>query len=272
MKNLTIQGIFFSPTGTTKTIVKNIAAGFGAHHTEMIDITQRADRDEHLEVHADIVILAAPVYYGRIPEEITSYFSSLKARQTPVVPVVVYGNREYDDALLELCDLAVEADFALLAGGVFVAEHSYSPLYPIAKDRPDAKDLLKAAEFGMQIREKYDKVATTKTRSISGIPGNRPYIEPTNLNMIKEARKVVQFTPETDDDSCTKCGGCVESCPTDAIAVDMSHTDKWQCLLCFACVKCCPTGARKMTDPNFNQAIKKLYEMTQTRKEPELFF
>ena len=44
------------------------------------------------------------------------------ASQTPAVLVVVYGNRAYDDALLELSDIATGAGFVPLAAGAFVGE------------------------------------------------------------------------------------------------------------------------------------------------------
>lgn len=267
-----IQCIYFSPTGTTKKLVESIAKGVSANQVELIDITKRSTREQGIKITDNLVILAVPVYYGRVPEEVVSYLSSLKAQQTPVVPVVVYGNREYEDALLELCDIAVRSDFVLLAGGVFVAEHSYSPLYPIAKNRPDVTDLLKAKEFGLEIRRKFESLSSVDKADGIQVPGKKPYVEPVSLNMLQEARKVVPLTPETDESICTQCGQCVELCPTAAISEDLSQTDRWQCLICFACVKKCPEQARKMTDPNFVQAIKGLYEMTQERKEPEFYF
>ena len=49
------------------------------------------------------------------------------------------------------------------------------------------------------------------------IPGHRLYIEPENLNMIKKARSLMPFTPETDTLKCIQCGLCAEVCPTEAI-------------------------------------------------------
>ncbi|SHJ61949.1 hypothetical protein SAMN02745216_01985 [Desulfatibacillum alkenivorans DSM 16219] len=68
--------------------------------------------------------------------------------------MVTYGNREYQDALLELHDIAAEQGFIPVAGGAFVAEHSYSlPSRPIAHGRPDANDIAAAKDFGAQIKK-----------------------------------------------------------------------------------------------------------------------
>jgi ferredoxin len=197
----------------------------------------------------------------------------LKATQTPVVLVAVYGNRAFEDALKELHDIAVDAEFIPVAGGAFVAEHSYSSKsYPIAPNRPDASDIRKAQEFGVAIRKKLRNVKSLEDLTAFTIPGRFPYIEPVNLNMIKEARSVVALTPETDTSKCTQCGQCAEVCPTGAISLeDVTQTDRWQCLICFACVKICPEEARQMNEPNFQAAIQALQQNCQDRKEPEIF-
>jgi len=274
MKIQSISCVYFSPTGTTKAIAESIAQGINAEFVEMVDITKRSYREsQSLTFKDDIVVLATPVYYGRVPEEIISYLTVLKAEQTPVVLVVVYGNRAIEDALKELHDIAVAGKLIPLAGGVFVAEHSYSSsVYPIAPGRPDDIDLKKAREFGAAVREKFQNLNSLERLTSLVIPGQAPYIEPKNLNMIKEARSVVALTPETDTSKCTQCGECAEACPTGAISPDdVTQTDKWQCLICFACVKTCPQEARQMNEPNFQDAIQMLHQNCQERKEPECY-
>ena len=274
MEIKSVRCICFSPTGTTKTIAESITQGINHEFIEMIDITKRSQRNgQPLIGEDDIVILATPVYYGRVPEEILPYLTALKATQTPVVLVAVYGNRAFEDALKELHDIAMDAEFIPVAGGAFVAEHSYSSKsFPIAQNRPDDSDIRKAQEFGVAIRKKLRDAESSGKLAAITIPGQSPYIEPVNLNMIKEARSVVALTPETDASKCTQCGQCAEACPTGAISSgDVTQTDRWQCLICFACVKICPEEARQMNEPNFQSAIQALQQNCQDRKEPKIF-
>ena len=274
MKIRTVSCIFFSPTGTTKTITENIAHGIGAEHVDMTDITQQSEREKAPEKFGnELVILATPVYYGRVPEVVCEYLSELQADQTPVVLVAVYGNRAYDDALKELHDIALASKFIPVAAGAFVAEHSYSTAdSPIAHGRPDESDKQKAREFGMTVRKKLQGLDSTDKMPDFEIPGQVPYIEPENLKMIKQARSAIALTPETDPSVCTQCGQCAEICPADAISPDdATQTDRWKCLICFACVKNCPEGARQMNEPHFQAAIQKLQEACQVRREPEVY-
>lgn len=60
--------------------------------------------------------------------------------------VVVYGNWDYVDALIELRDIAVKMGFKPIAAAAFIGEHSFSTEdSPIAYGRPDISDLNIAA-------------------------------------------------------------------------------------------------------------------------------
>ncbi len=103
MKIEKIKLVWFSPTGTTKKVLEGIAAGFNGVPVECIDITNPGERENKVEISAtDLLILGSPVYMGRIPALLNDWFNSLKADKTPAICVVVYGNRVYDDALIEL--------------------------------------------------------------------------------------------------------------------------------------------------------------------------
>ncbi len=268
----TVSCVYFSPTGTTKTIVENIAEGMQAGQVRMVDFTKRSQRGTYT-FDKEIVIIGVPVYYGRVPEEVISCLALLAAKQTPAVLVAVYGNRAYDDALKELYDTAAARGFIPIAGGAFIGEHSYSsPAYPIAQGRPDVSDLQKARAFGAEVSKKMLHFDSVDKAALANVPGNFPYIEAKTLNLIKEARKNTSFAPETDVALCTKCGKCVEVCPTGAVLPDETYiTDKWQCIICQACVKICPENARKMHNETFDAKIKWLFDICQSRKEPECY-
>jgi hypothetical protein len=54
----------------------------------------------------ELVLIGVPVYAGRVPLEAVAKLRRLRVDRVPAVIIVVYGNREIEDALLELKDLA----------------------------------------------------------------------------------------------------------------------------------------------------------------------
>jgi hypothetical protein len=93
---------------------------------EQLDLTPPEARiPPFVEMQAELVVIGAPVYGGRIPIDAKFRLQRINAKNTPAVIVVMYGNREYEDALLELNDIVVETGFKPVAGGAFIGKHSF---------------------------------------------------------------------------------------------------------------------------------------------------
>lgn len=254
--------VAFSPTGTTRQVLAAIAEGLGASHADWLDLTPpSADDLTALTLTDHVVVIGAPVYAGRIPETAMARLAAVRGSGTPAITVVVYGNRAFEDALLELSDWAEAAGFVPIAGGAFIGEHSYdTPTTPIATGRPDTVDRAKAVAFGEAVAA---RLAASDALVRVQVPGNRPYRERKHGN---------PRPPITIAELCTLCGRCAEVCPTAAIAVgEMVVTDAPACISCCACVKVCPTDARVMTHERILQTAQWLSQEHGDRKEPELF-
>jgi ferredoxin len=257
--------IYFSPTRTTKKVLEGIARGLGVDSIEHIDITPpNAQTPVSQELHGAFALIGAPVYSGRIPIEAVQRLRRLKGGGTPAAIVVVYGNRAYEDALLELRDLVQEIGFNAVAGAAFIGEHSFStPETPLAVARPDEEDLTEAEAFGATLREAMIGLPSVTQQVLLEVPGSYPH---------RERGERSGITPVTDSELCGWCETCVQVCPTAAVSARASiETDPQACILCCACVKSCPTGARTMADEEIRRIARGLYENHRVRKEPEMF-
>ncbi len=256
---------YFSPTKTTQKVLEAIARGVGTRDVEHINLTRPVYETITLpDCHDELIIFGAPVYGGRLPAAAVIRISRLKGNNTPAVVVVVYGNREYEDALLELKDLVAKSGFIPIAGGAFIGEHSFtSPEAPIANGRPDDQDLQKSKEFGMAIQKKMEAIGSIENVTPITVPGNYPY---------KDGMPPRDDCAETLDEICIVCGTCVDVCPTAAVTLDERvRTDPKACIMCCACVKNCPSNARVMTSPHIKMVSKWLSENCSTPKKPEIF-
>ncbi|RJQ51590.1 MAG: 4Fe-4S dicluster domain-containing protein [Desulfobacteraceae bacterium] len=260
-----IRLIYFSPTETTKKIIEGISLGIQADKVEPLDLTPASMKTQPIgEMHDDFVIIGAPVYGGRIALEAVNRLNLLKAGKTPAAIVVLYGNRAYEDALLELKHITEAAGFAPVAAGAFIGEHSFSTdAMPIAFQRPDEADLEKAKAFGKRIRERLSEIDPIKEIPPLKVPGNHPY---------KERKARPRMSPATEESRCILCGTCAEVCPTGVIRVnDTVTTDSDGCISCCACIKNCPTRARVFDAAPFKEASERLYKTCRDRKEPEIY-
>lgn len=252
----TIYAVYFSPTHGTKAYVEGIAARL-AETYETIDLTRPELRSrEYFFGPDDLVILGAPVYAGRLPALEGGIFERLHGDRTPAVFNVTYGNREYDDALLEEKNLCEKNGFAGIAAA-WIAPHSFSSA--IAAGRPDAQDEKHLDTFAEQVKAILS--SGRQGRSLS-VKGNEPYKD----------GMAMSFHP-AGNDRCTDCCTCVSACPTGAIVpANPRETDTEKCIDCLACVRVCPSHARGIFHPMFQRMVGKLESnLIPIRKEPEFF-
>jgi len=260
-----IWGISFSPTGTSRKVVDGIVFAFSGVKHQSIDLTYPGKFETKSFTPEDLVVIGVPVYAGRVAPLAVERLKSIKGSMTPAVIVVLYGNREYEDALIELRDLAVAASFIPAAASAFIGEHSFSSAQlPIAPGRPDSADLDSASSFGKKIFDKIGKVEDCSSFPILSLPGNIPY---------KESTGSPPVTPKVDQTLCTHCGMCVESCPGAAITIaDELTMDVERCIFCCACMKICPEDAVTIAARPLLEKRQWLHGNCAERKEPEFFF
>ena len=119
--------VYFSPTGTTKAVIQGIANGINPGTMELIDITKPDARKQPLLASEnELLIIGVPVYMGRVPALSIDWLNAIQAHNTPTVCIVVYGNRVYDDALLELKNIVMKCGCIPIACAAYIGEHSFS--------------------------------------------------------------------------------------------------------------------------------------------------
>ncbi len=265
MKIQSLNLVYFSPTGTTKTVLQAIARGLNPASVDVLDITRPDARRQPLRTsEGELLIVGVPVYMGRVPALLMDWLQAIQARRTPAACVVVYGNRTYEDALLELRTIVAERGCVPIAGAAFIGEHSFSDEgTPTAHGRPDADDVRRAEAFGRRIRERLRSLPSADRITDIALPGCRPYRGDSRL----QAADFIAV-----GDACIQCGICAEVCPVGAIDPEESRRiDTAACITCCACIKNCPQHARSIKPGSVHDMSVRLHALCGERKEPECF-
>lgn len=252
MKITQCFGAAFSPAGTTRTVTQTVLEGLGGG--ELVDITVRAAEKQFAP--GELLIAAVPVFGGRAPTVALERLTALRGNGAFAAAVAVYGNRAFEDALLELKDALEKAGFQVVGAAAFVAQHSMAPA--VAAGRPNAADLAAAQTFGARLRQKLEQCETPAPLAV---PGNHPYRDYPG----------VPFKPAAGR-ACSLCGLCAAECPVKAIpAAQPNKTDNEKCISCMHCVAVCPQHARRI--PALKQTLinAKLNAACKEPRQPELF-
>ncbi len=178
--------------------------------------------------------------------------SKIKGNGAKVVVVAVYGNREFDDALLELKNTSEKIGFKVIAGIGAIAQHSIANT--IGEGRPNKSDIEQLNGFKKKIDDKIES-----GRIGVEVVGNYPYKEIGTMPDYPRAKE-----------NCTKCGICVENCPVGAI-IYPEETDEKKCIGCMRCVAVCPENARKLNSAIVNAVTEKLKMVCSEPKENTLY-
>lgn len=257
MNSMNVSQLVFSPTGGTDKVAEIITKAWGMP-VNKIDLSDaKIDYSSLCFKQEDVAVIAVPSYGGRVPGLAAERISNIRGNQTPCVIVCVYGNRAYEDTLVELSDIAEKSGFNIIAAIAAVAEHSIFHQY--AAGRPDAEDESELNDFANQILDKVN--GSPAAFSTPQIPGNRPY----------KKISVVSLVPKANN-ACTNCGLCAKQCPAMAISTeDFKATDTQKCLSCMRCVVNCPQSARKVNKAVVSSVALVIKKACSERKENELY-
>lgn len=245
----TVQ-IVFSPTGGTQKVAATVTEQW-SESSVRIDLSDPQADFSKCEIAADDrVVIAMPSFGGLAPAPAIERLKRISGNGAECTLICVYGNRAYEDTLVQMEDAARECGFRIVAAIAAIAQHSIIPQY--ATNRPDSEDEKQLKEFSLRIISSKGSAPT--------IPGNRPYKKAGGASLVPKPSR-----------SCVKCGVCAKGCPLKAIDTVKFTADPKLCIGCMRCVKDCPHNARTVSSAMVSIAAMAIKKACSVRKDNELF-
>lgn len=252
---MSVYSMYFSPTGGTKKVMDILTKGLSMDGQIDFSVAD-ADYSAYSFTKEDVCLIGVPSFGGRVPAIVLKRMKQMRVNGTMAVLVVVFGNRAYDDTLLELKNEASACGYTVGPAVAAVAEHSIMHQY--GKGRPDAQDEIELRQFSGKIAE---LITNRKDGKDIAVPGNLQYREYNG----------VLFKPRADK-ACTKCGVCAAKCPVHAIPQDNpASLDEEKCISCMRCIAVCPQNARKLNKVVLFAASRAMKKAFADRKQNELY-
>lgn len=296
-----IYKIYFSPTKTTKNVVSILASALadalaGAAADAALagtsdaakpqifdyDFTTPSARESFPILNSDdLVIFGMPTYAGRLPNLIVPYLKIfVQGNNALAIPVVTFGNRAFDNSLIELRDILHEKGFNTVAAAACACEHSFSNT--LGDGRPDDADAKEISEFAMSVAEilevgdselkKADRSDSKTCVSVPGIDAEHNYggyYQPQDRH--GEPIDIRKVKPLTNRNKCGQCGFCAEICPMGAIDKNDASLVPGKCIKCGACTKLCPRQAKYYDDAGYIYHKSELEEVYARRANNQFF-
>ena len=247
-----IYRITFSPTGMSRGTAEEILKGYGDEPV-WIDLCEEPTKT--IEIEGDsICIFSVPCYGGRIPRTAAERLLKIRGNQTPAIVCVTFGNRAFEDALLELADIVQMQGFSVFAGCGAATEHNIMGTF--GAGRPDGADRKAMHHFSCGCIEKFQEGSMTRP----DFPGERPY----------KIWKGMSLPIRVDESLCRHCGVCAAKCPVHAISEE-NTTDENLCIHCMRCVKICPEKGRYIPEEILDSMQKRMAPVCEERKQNQFY-
>lgn len=272
MQFKTVWAVYYSGSGSTRRLLRGMAEAAGEAlmlPVRELDYSRPEAREKsYCFTETDLVFWGSPTYAGRLPNVLLPFLrGNFTGGGAAAVAVVLYGNRSYDDALKELCEVLTGNGFLAAAGAAVTAEHAFAPA--LAHGRPNGEDRAAAAEFAR-------KTALTLWGREHIIPVTVPGREPigayyTPLGLDGEPARFLKAKPKTDPEQCTRCGLCAAVCPMGSIPREEPTECTGICIKCQGCIRECPAGAKYFDDEAFLSHRAMLEQNYIRRRENEFY-
>lgn len=232
---------YFSGTGNTRFVAKEIAAGIGEDLLFIPDLI-REGRYEFALQTGETVGFCFPTHGWQPPRIVREFIKKLKINTSYCWALTTCGDNMGEAMTILNKDLEVAGLKATTTFSVIMPE-SYVCL-PFMYTDTEEKERQKIAAAKEQIPHIIECIRERKEGVEELEKGGTPRLYSYVIGAYFNAKMVNDKKFTVDDDVCIKCGKCAKVCPVDNITgTPPVWNHNGRCTSCLACYHYCPTHA-----------------------------
>jgi ferredoxin len=231
---------FFSGTGNSLKIAKDIGRNLGEH--ELISIAELMNNDKDIIIEGDLIGFVFPVYWARPPMVIQEFIKRAKFGNTSYIFTITDGGGLFGKSLKIFERLLIKKGKKSNAGFIIGMPGNHPKIVSMQRIKPAEhyqQEIIKIKKIVEIVKQR----KTHKMETNLGLLGMlfsylafRKLVEMSRANEIDNEFYVTDF--------CRSCGTCEKICPANNI-FESKLVPKWRshCINCLACYHHCPQKA-----------------------------
>ena len=236
--------IYFSQTGNTEKVARQIVAGLRSQNASVDFVTWKEAKTADLARY-DLIGIGTPVFYYREPVVIQRLLGSMPKLTGKFGFLFITHGGNPVNTFLRMQKALAKKDVAVIGAFECFGFDTY-PAY-IGTDRqighPDEKELARAEAFGRELLLRYESALGESRNVIPKFKKEHGKYNRLSILLSGPALKWISPKKNLDRTRCTRCGECLRRCPTDAIEMNPYPVFNDRCIYCYLCERICPEKA-----------------------------
>jgi flavodoxin/ferredoxin len=257
--------VYFSQTKNTEQVAGAVVRGLEKSGARC-DLMRLEKTDPATLRRYDLIGLGTPVFYYKEPYNVLWFLKRLDGMAGKSAFLFLTEGGNAANTFLRLQKRLNRLGLTVVDTFKCLWYDTYPPFIGVdrQKGHPDAAELAAAETFGEGLIRRRDRIRAGETRLIPTFTKVRDRYHRMSVILTRVMLYMVSPKKVINTGKCTKCGVCVNECPTENIRLDPFPKFAWRCIYCYWCERVCPEGAIECDWTAMKKRLSRNYDELRT--------